>query len=308
MAWLASDFLFDLRRAIGIASSSAVSPEGLDDPGLLPTVDREIQLNLVPLLLRCREEFLILKQSVAISSSTIRVRIPGRAIAGKVRDIRQTINGADRPLTRYQPEEKARLFPTVLGAGSLSGYYLEGEWIVLVGTPTTSTLDIYYPARPGRLTVTANDFRLIVSIGPAPTYTATWANSWSPSTTTNDIVRGASGLSTLFQDVAGLGISAATSTNLGNSVPAVGPDTVVGDYLTAADLCPVIPLPVELHSLLMSRAVSAVLRQLGKYDEAKAESDTADRLEHMAVELLSPRVESQSKVVVGNFHWRRWRP
>lgn len=304
MAWLASDFLLELRRAVGVASSSGISPEGLQDSDLLPLVDREIQTALIPLLLRIREEFLVLKSSVAITSATTRVRVPARTIAGRLRDVRCTVNGTDVRLTRFQPEDRARLFPTASGAGALAGYYLEGEWIVLLGSPTQqATLDIYYFARPGRLTVTAADFVAIEEIDVIDAATSQLV--WTPVhsfTGLVDIVRGDSGLSTLF---AGIQWSASGPTSL--IVPVAPTLLAVGDFACAQNRCPVIPLPVELHGVLVSRATVAVLRQLGKYSDAKAEEETATRLEKTAIELLSPRVESQSKVVVGSFHWRRRR-
>ncbi len=307
MAWLASDFLLELRRAVGVASSSSVSPEGLTDADLLPLVDREIQTAMVPLLLRVREEFLVLKSSVALTASSTRVRIPGRTIAGRLRDVRCTINGVDVRLTRFEPADRARLFPTPTGSGALVGYYLEGEWIVLLGLPTAAaTLDIYYFARPGRMTVTPAEFAAIDSIGSNVTTATTASIDWTPGPNSSnflDVVRADSGLSTLLAGVGG------SPTGAGYAVFPLTTTAYVaaGDYVCLRDKCPVVPLPVELHPVLLSRAVCAVLRQLGKYNEASQEEKTADRIEATAIELLTPRVETQSKVVVGNFHWRRRR-
>lgn len=311
MAWLASDFLAELRRAVGIASASAVSPEGLTDAALLPLVDREVQLELVPLLVRAREEWLVLKQSVSITSSTTRVRIPARAVGGRVRDVRQTINGFDRSLQRYQPEEKARFFPLSAAAGSLAGYYLEGEWIVLIGAPQASTLDIYYPCRPGRLTITAADFRRFTAKVVTTTTQMQWTGDLDLTGASWDIVRGSSSLSVIFAPavLVSSGLNFLTVSNANGEYLADPADALgsLGDYVTRADTSPVIPLPVELHSLLLQRSVAAVLRQLGKYDEASRERDVAEQLVDSTLGLLTPRVESQSKIAVGNLHWRRRR-
>lgn len=295
MAWLASEFLSMVRRKASLADS-ANSPDGTTDADLLLIADQEIQTQLVPLLVSAREEFFVLKQSTAFTGTASRVRVPGRTIGGRVRDVRAVVGGIDNAMTRWQPTDKPWLQPTS-APGPLSGYYLEGEWIQLLPAPTQpGTLDVYYLGRPSRLTVTASDFRAI---------TVTSSTTWTFATgatfgSTVDLVRGTSGLTALAQDLAGTG----TTTTFVPTDTTITAMAVVGDYVCKPDVTPLIPMPVEFHGVLVSRVVAAVLRQLGKYGEASEEMKHADIVTERALELLTTRTESQTANVRGGIHFR----
>lgn len=298
MAWLASDFLAEVRQAAAVASTSGTSPEGLTDSEILRVADREVQTSLTPLMIGVREEWYVQKQSVAFTAGTTqRIRIPARTIAGRVRDIRATVGGVDNRLVRYEPSDKPWVQP-LASPGPLTGYYLEGEWIVFLPPPQVSgALDIYYLGRPGRMTVTSTDYRALTAVSSTTLTYATWASGQS---TSLDVVRGSSGLGPLIQD---LSFSGATTTQVTVSA-ADSAYCAVGDYLVNSDLTPVVPLPVEMHGVLLARVTAALMRQMGKTGAAELEESNANRLCDLAMDLLTPRVESAVRPGRGRLNWR----
>lgn len=304
MALLVTDLLAEIRQAAGIASSSTYSPEGLTDADLLRVANRELSTSLLPLMLGVREEFYVVKRSVSFTEETERIRIPARTIAGRVREIRATVGNVDMVMRRYEPTDKPWIQPMTATPGAITGYFLQGEWIVFLPRPSQSgTLDIYYLARPGRMTINTEDYRAITNIDTV-TNEVSWVIGWpySDGTVPVDFARGGSGFSPLLQDVEG----ADNFLNTGLQIPAEALGYLeVGDYVCKPDLTPVVPLPTELHGVLVARVVTAVMRQLGKEADAMREEANARRLEDLAVEMLTPRVEAAKRPVRGNLVWRR---
>ena len=300
MSLLVNDFLQEVRQAASVASTSGSSPEGLTDSEILRVADREVQTSLVPLLVGVREEFYGLTQSVAYNaSSTKRIRIPGRTIAGRVRDIRAVIQGGgEQRLVRYEVTDKPWISPLAGQYGTLTGYYLEGEWIVFLPPPNTSgTLKVSYFGAPGRMTNTSTDYRAITSVDT--TTGAIGFASWTFSGNI-DVVRGSSGFSALLQQPS---YSGATTTSLTLSTDDAS-YCEGGDYVCVADTTPVVPLPRELHGVLLGRTVAALMRQMGKASMAQMEEDNANRLCDLAMDLLTPRVESAVRPGRGRLNWR----
>lgn len=305
MAWLASDFLLELRQAVGIAAGGS-APSGLLDANLLIVADREIQTSLVPMIMSVREQFFVMKKTVSVVTGTTRVRVPARTIAGRIRDVRITVGQTQRQLIRYESEDAPRFFPVNGGGAMPAGYYVEGEWLVLLPQANLSaTLDVYYFGRPGRLTVTTSDWDVISDLVPSGSYFQIQAATAALTIADGqcDIIRAKSGLSALVQNME----CTAISPGIANVSSTVAAYIEAGDYVCLADKTPVVPLPVELHGVLLARTAAAVLRQLGKYAEADAETKRADVLRGDALSMLAPRVTNQPKVVVGNLFSRRRR-
>lgn len=307
MAWLASDFLAEVRQAAALAASNTYAPEGQKDADILRLADRELQTALLPLMLGVREEWFVIKKSVAFTASVKRVRVPARSIAGRLRDVRCTIGNVDTPLVRLQTTDKPWIQPQPT-TGPAYGYYLEGEWVVFLPPPQQGgTLDLYYLARPGRLTITPDDYRVITAVDaagvPGATAFATW--TYCDGTKLVDFVRGSSGLGPLQQDVSAVE-TGATNDEFTVSTEASG-FIEVGDYITKPDLTPVVPLPVELHGALVARVTAALHRQNQKMPQADMEEGNARRIEDKAVQLLTKRVESANMPARGKLMWRRTR-
>jgi hypothetical protein len=300
MAWLASDLLADIRRAASLPASSVT---GLADADLLALADKEIQTALVPLMLRLREEFFVCTKSQASQAAVGQYRLPARAIGARVRDVRYVYGGTTNRLTRIEPEDAPAVDPQSTLSGVPQWYYLEGEFVRLLPTPADAngSIEIKYFCRPGRLTVDSADFRVLSSVAATSVGFSSWSNTGAL-----DFVRGGSGFSTLFAEEISPTLSSATSATVAAATAAL---LVAGDYLCVTDKTPLIPLPVELHGVLSARCVAAVLRQLGRYDEAANEERNAQRLESNATNLLSPRVDGAVRKVRGSIAWRnagRW--
>ena len=300
MSLLVSDFLQEVRQAAAVASTSGTSPEGLTDSESLRVADREVQTSLVPLLLGVREEFYGLTQSVNYTASTTkRVRIPGRTIAGRVRDIRATVQGGgEQHLVRYEVTDKPWVSPLANTFGPITGYYLEGEWIVFLPPPSNSgTLKVSYFGEPGRMTTTSTDYRIITSVDTTTGVIgfASWTFSGNL-----DVVRGSSGFSALLQQPS---YSGATTTSVTLSTDDAA-FCEVGDYICVADTTPVVPVPNVLHGVLLGRVTAALMRQMGKTGAAELEEANANRLCALAMDVLTPRVESAVRPGRGRLNWR----
>ncbi len=211
------------------------------------------------------------------------------------------VGGREIPLARFEPTDKPWLSPIANTSGPLSGYYLEGEWLVFLPQPQQGgTLKQLYFGAPGRMTVTATQFRIISSVNP--TTGVIGFATWSPAPSgALDIVRGSSGFAALIQDAA---YSSAGTTSITLSA-ADAAFVEVGDYVTVADTTPVVPVPREMYGVLVGRTAAALMRQLGKSSAADMEEANANRLCDLQMALLTPRVESHLAPARGKLMWRR---
>ncbi len=292
MAWLASDLLTDVRRRCKLSSSTAL---GVADADLLAHADAEMSSEIVPLMLSVSEEFSVFPSDISIVNGQAGYRLPKRNVGGKVRNVSAVIGGAQNPLPRLEPEQILSAVPSL--TGQPIGYTVESGTIKLWPTPaTTGTLKLPYFVRPGRLTNTASEFKVVTAIAIGATTTLTFgsAHSFAPGDNV-DAIAFRPPFEYLIVETPVLSAPSGTTITIANDTPLLA----VGDYVCAADKSPVMQCPVELHSLLTELVVRRVMMQIG-YRERVAECDKEiERLTARALQVLTPRTVGSARKVIG---------
>lgn len=309
MPLLASALIADVRRRGMLPSSSSLSA-GYADSDILAHADAEMASYMVPLVMSLTEEFYTASTDVALVSGQAAYRVPNRSIGGKLRDVQLIQGNQLLSLARIEPEELG-VYST-LSAGTPSGFYLDAGCVNLVPTPGSGgTIRLRYYARPGALTVTAANFTQISSIGSssATAMSITMAAATAGLTGFVDVISSQSPYEPLL-------LSGTVASNVGTalslsslntaqlySFSAVGNfqtgGTGRGAYIAREGESPIVQLPDELFSLLTWRTLACVQRQIGHHERLAATEAECERLERVALRLLSPRVDGEPRKLMG---------
>jgi len=301
MAWTTTDLLADVRRRAMLPASSTLGTQSSD---LLLHADNEMASRLVPLVTSVNEEFYVQTVDIPIVSGQSSYRIPNRSAGGKLRDVTYLVGATNYNLPRIEPERLTAW--TVNAAGMPAGFYLEAGTVNLVPSPSAGgTLRLKYYVRPGRFTATATDYGIItgVTYSNANTVVLTFSGSLSTSGTLFDVIANRPPFEYLLCDAtksaSGAGTITLSVSSPSANPPNFSPNIAVGDYVTAADLSPLMQLPVELHSLLAQRTVCAVMESFNYTERLQAAEAAYARMEAAALKLLTPRVDGAPRKMRG---------
>jgi hypothetical protein len=314
--WTAADLVAAVKlRAMLPTSSSA---PGTADSDVLAHANDELQSRLVPLLMSVNEEFFTFTTDVALVSGQAVYRVPDRAAAAKLRELNLVSGNVLLNLPRIEPEQLTR-FLAGGAVGVPAAFVMEAGGVRLVPTPSASsmTLRMRFFFRPGELTATTSNYATITTATPTSSteVTLTLGTGLVPSASTSylyDLISGRPPFEYLAMD--GTCESALTPYDMRFSAGYSGLQSATSaigwtgaDYLAVRGLSPVPQLPSEVHPLLVQRTLCRVLQQLGRYETLDRAEREADRLEKVALSLLSPRVDGAPRKMRGVLQSsRRW--
>lgn len=270
--------------------------------------DDSIRSKLVPLILKHCEEFYVYPINYPVVANQNTYAIPRRAINMALRSV-QIVSSTD-PDTRVNVERLniEDLYAGISGNARFlikkTGFYIEGNNVVLYPTPTQSldTLRLNYFIRPNQL------------IDPTACAQATSINltanaitfASAPSTYTTSMIYDLVKANPGFDCTA---IDQAVTSIVGNVVTfasALPANVSVGDWLCPATQSCVVQVPAELQPLLTQYVVVRVLSAQGDANALKAAIAELESLEKNAALLLAPRVQGSVRRVVNARAISRW--
>lgn len=289
-AYTATALLASLKRR-GLLPSTTSAFSASD---YLKFVDEEIQTFIVPLLLDVREEYLVSTEDITLDSSNSYF-IPERAIAGGLRDASIVdSSGSVFQLARYEPDQ---LSAFTNSAGNASGFYVQGNSLVLVPPQASGTLRLSYFCRPNRIVATTEVAEVDSIVGNVVTFVEE-----IPATFTTDaeydFIKAKPGFDSLDIDCTASAIGLDLDSLTFSSTPPS--DLAAGDFVCLAQESPIPQVPVELHALIAQRVAATVLSALGD-DKADRAYKVAEEMEQRARKVLSPRVQGTRRVIVNRF-------
>lgn len=293
------------------------SDDTLNDARMLRLVNDELQGYMSNLVVSLREEFLVQHFDVGpISTGGRRFRIPSRASASAIRDVKVLRGGTEEiPTVRLELDSKPDEISIVTGYG----YWLEGDDIVFNDLVSAADVvrfrcaympKVVYPGDALPIATIAADRRSFTfdrtglpTAGTAPgaTFTA------QPI----DFIRleGGNyprGLSTPVATVTGGSAATGTVTLGGPLTTKVPDDILVGHFAAKAGTSPVAAIPEALQPVLAQRVAYVALRAIG---DPKAEASLAQLVEmkDQAITLMRPRTEAQPRYLINRYAagWRR---
>jgi hypothetical protein len=269
----------------------------MTDLRILSICNEEIESKITPMIQAVNQDYFITVDTVPLVSGQDLYGIPERAVGRSLRDVKildsagnqqyslNLISLDDVNIHDYQ--------------ATTTAFYFMGDSIVVSPTPTsgvTASLQLYYLQRPGRLVPVASCSKVLGVTTDNLTYTTLTVDQVPASFTAGtlcDFVAGKSGNSTLDKDQAITNIAGSQLTfGLINSQ--IG----VGDYVTPQYSSPVLQIPEDCFSYLVSLASIRVLKALGDIEGAQTmQSDVPEKKKAME-SLLAPRVSGESIKIV----------
>ena len=297
---LTTDFVTAVRRQGSI-------PSTLASTDILALGDDEIQGTFIPLLTDLRSNYFV-RQLNASPDVRGRIALPTRAVGAGLRSVQLAMGNGWSPL----PQRDLGDANYLSGGGLPDAYALDGGSIFLLPTGSSGTLLLRYAARPGKMCLDTD-----ATLAAAITVVGT------PGATTTALTAGFTG-SLANCDVVSSGPAhqaKAIGSVLGGAQPnltALNVDLleqpIAGDYITASDRSPFVPLPEELFSSLVHQVTANILLSLAYLEEARAQEDKAEKSTARAIRFLKPRNEGNPQTVKGGLrralggsrgNWRR---
>lgn len=278
------------------------------DAVLLGIADDVTSEVVLPAVHAIRQDYGVATTDIAIVEAQSDYPIPSRAAFGVVREV--VIVDANGETLADLPWAEAEERPYFAGSGNPTHHTIEGDRVVLLPTPSTSTgtLRIKYYRRPSVLVAasTSSD-ELPHAITLVQDEVLTIGTHAFDLADVVDVVQGKPPFDVLAQDVALAAVAATTVT-----LPAAVSTIAIGDYVCTAGETPVVQLTAELHPVVALGAAAEVLRRAKDAQAAAREAEFVAKLERV-ISAMSPRQHGESKRVVnhhsylrGGGHGSRW--
>jgi hypothetical protein len=268
----------------------------LTDADFLEMANEELQGATVEALMSLSEEYLVTTKDETIVSGTAAYAIPTRAVDAVLRDvlISDGSSGGYRSLPRIEPEREEEY----TNSGGVQGYKVEGNYVVLIPSPTNSgTLRLKYPARPNRLVaLTAVREITAINTGTKTVTVAAIPNTFTTSAT-YDLVKGTPHFDSLAIDQS-VTVASGTSITFTNTLPT---SLAVGDYVCLAGESPIPQVPVGAHQFLAHRVVFVVQEALGNVVAANRAEASAERIRVALQRKIQPRVPGSARIVINRY-------
>lgn len=277
--------------------------------------DEELQIGIVPLVMRTREEYFVSYMDTTITGTELGFDLPTRAIGGVLREVTiiQNPGSQDTPNERkiaQLPADDASYnnnFNNFLG---IQAFYLRNNQVIL--SPNASAfgggilLRQYYFLRPNKLVQVNQTAQItavngnVATVSSIPLNFANYASGIF--TFTSDVIKSSPGFSLLDMD----DTLTCNTTNLTitfpNPLSSYGNNGInVGDYICNSGESPIPQIPVELHTLLAQRTAVKILESLGDEKNLPAAQRKLTEMENNITGLISQRVQGNVKKIVNNY-------
>jgi len=312
LKYLSSEIITSCRDAGMIPSASSL---GSEDDDLLKKINEAIRTILVPRVIKMREEYFVARSRTALSTRA-RIRIPHRAMYGKLRDLWLIDSTGERIPLSYHDEEGMSGWQSDTSDSNPSGFFLEGDYVVLLpetATTFTGYLEFVFFMRPSDLvsssyytTVSTVVDEYTVTCGA--TYPAAWVADYSL-----DIHSPYSGAELKVWDRTIHAISTSTAgvttiefhEKIDGSVYGTHP-VAIGDYICSSESCAIPALPREWHPLIARAAALYFAESVGDLKGAQLHSQILEKNIEDAVSASESRIEGKPIRLTGRRGFIGW--
>lgn len=276
-----------------------------DEANLLARANRVLEETVFPGVIKLLEDYCIQRERLTLSSSQQRYAIPARAFNMQLRRAEWRSSSTSDPMEIdvLKPIDAIH-YGT---GGAVSGFYLEGDEIVIVGTPS-GYLDVHYPLSPGKLTPSTN-WRTVATVTPGSyqiTVDSVAEALWSAGDKLDVCDSQRSGLPRYLS----LEVQSVTSSTITFTSEIAGATygtraIEVGDYVAAEGYAARPMVPEPLHASIAQGVAALTAQAMGDVEafqiaEAKFLKTLADQLKD-----LDQRVEQRRVFVNYNSRFRR---
>lgn len=272
---------------------------GTSDADILQHLNHAMLAEVVPQLLKFREEYFVVTERQAVSGTKSRYRINPRAIGNRLRDVFWTNGNDTRHRLHSLPREDLADLSTTTN-DEPTAFYIEGNSVVLYPAIAGGSgyLELAFFFRPGEL-VLSTATRTITALPAANQVTLSSAipASW---TTANkfDIHSPHSGAEIKSWSAAATTVSG-TGITFTNPIDGTGFGTVaaeVGDYVCLEGEAALPGIPREMHPTLAQAALCRILAALSDENVA-VQVSKLNRMLDDSKYMVNDRVEGRPKII-----------
>jgi hypothetical protein len=290
-----TDLLASIKRRASVPSSQNL----FTDEDLLAFANEEIDIGLVPSIMRLHEDYLLYIQNVPFISGVRSYELPERAIGNKLRDVYFKTSDNNRvETTRINVEDISNYNGTYYNNRMFTYYLLNNTLEMLPNqTPGNGTLEFYYYIRPNRLVKTDRTAEIrsidrttgVITLKTVPTVFST--------TELFDLVSSKSPHKTLLIDMPILNMNTTLKTVTVD--PTLIPTTLrVGDFLNLAKETSIPQVPSDLHAILAHRVAMRCLEAMGDNEGLSIANAKLQEMEDRTGNLIDNRVEGSPQKVI----------
>lgn len=294
MAITTDKFITGVKRRITIPANQSL----LGDSDILDIADDSISEDIMPMLIAAQQNYFVYPAETALVPGQESYPIPYRAVGRGLRDLKISIDGTTSGINSLTQIELEHRYQFAL-SGNPVGYFFQGDKIILVPTPESSSqlLMYWYEVPPNKLVLPTKAAKVTsISVGATNTdIVVDLVPNTFLANTEVDIIQGKSGNSILNFDSVITNIAGTTLTFVN---AAVSTDIVVGDYIALSGESPVIQIPNEARSLLETLTGIGVLEAIGDFDGANALSSKMKSSMDNFKKLIEPRNQGSTRKIV----------
>lgn len=269
---------------------------------LIAFANEELQLKLVPDILSAREDFFLRAKQINLVAGVSDYTVPERCTGNNFK----TVYYVDQNNNRYilQRYDISELPYQVISDGSNRGFYLRGDTLVMVPTPTVTNgyLELWYYERASDLVEVANCGLITLVQADTPnvgevTFTV---NADLTANTQFDFLSGLSPFLLKATDIVPVSTTATTVVvqmqDVDNQIGTILPQ--VGDYICPRLKACIPMVPQEFHPLLAEMTAERVLTALGHMDKLQSVQANIEAMRSRLFKLISNRVEQKSIPII----------
>lgn len=298
-AYTTTELLADIRRKGHIPTSQTP----FLDADLLALADSELQTGILRQILSVKENYYLTYADYAVTSDNT-YTIPTRAIGQALANV-EIISGTS--IYQCARTERRSQFATDSSPCGTYAFYLQGNSVVLLPSPGTGTIRLWYYQRPNVLVVVA-DAAQVSSIA-SPVVTCVSLPTTFSTNNACDFIKDQPGFDWISIDKTPTIVSSPALT-----FSSVSSSLAAGDWVALAGQTPVPQIPVEFRPLLAQRVVVKYYEIQGYNDKMDRAQKKLEAMEKDVFMLINPRVAEAPKrlvadsgVIGGYSQWRRWR-
>lgn len=265
------------------------------DEELATILTEEMHADIVPLLMREQEDFLVKDYDQAIYTSVNTYYLPPRAIGGKLKDVVLVDSSGNEIDFPRLGDKQAKQAPLISNARS-QGWVFDMDRVIVKPNAQglgSYTLRMKYYRRPNNLVkaatagqiTTINTTTKEVTLSNAP-------SAWSTDTLF-DVIQGTPFFRAWGEDQ--------VITNKAGSVltfSSLPTGMIVGDWVAEQGFSPIPQIPYELHNILAQRTVIKILEDMGDRAGMDSAVQVYQDMEDKFRALVSPRSDGTPQKLV----------
>lgn len=276
----------DLVDDVLLLSHAPIGNNTFTTTQILKLADMELQLPIVKQILSTRGGYYLTYEDYVINALGL-YSIPSDAVGGMLANVELVQGTTIIPVNQIDESEQ---FSTNSPTSTSYGFFMRGNFVQILPTPNIGQARLWYFKRVSRLIPTSAACQVASVAGDEVTVTGI----------PNTIVQGE------FVDALGdnppfnilgnnIEILDITSSVITLAEPVV--DLAAGDWLALHNQTPVPQIPVEFRLLLTQRVVCKIYELQGYLDKLTAARKVLDDYEKSTFGLISPRIQSQTKII-----------